>query len=226
MEEEAPASSGLDTSSVEVEAETAAEDAEFIPGNVSSLPTTFPDTFFMNPFAVSFPGDIPCYSSISFTDSSTATTPSMTWSATPNTATPHYSQDASTVKAITCTRSLANTPASLPTSSLNRPSATDAPRTNATSRSSSSSSSSTSGAAPVKVMKTTSKPSAFQGTQIHFVDMADKKGAQRIRNTMNSRKHRQNKLDKIRDLERRLAGLEEEKGKWQERAEGLGWKQA
>lgn len=56
--------------------------------------------------------------------------------------------------------------------------------------------------------------------------MADKKGAQRIRNTMNSRKHRQNKLDKIRELEKRLAGLEEEKGKWRERAEGLGWKQA
>ena len=53
--------------------------------------------------------------------------------------------------------------------------------------------------------------------------MTDKKGAQRIRNTINSRKHRQNKLDRIRDLEKRLATLEAEKEKWQERAEDLGW---
>jgi hypothetical protein len=45
--------------------------------------------------------------------------------------------------------------------------------------------------------------------------MADKKGAQRIRNTMNSRKHRQNKLDKIRELEKKLADLVAEKHQWQ-----------
>jgi hypothetical protein len=45
--------------------------------------------------------------------------------------------------------------------------------------------------------------------------MADKKGAQRIRNTMNSRKHRQNKLDKIRELEKKLADLVAEKDQWQ-----------
>ncbi|ETI20873.1 hypothetical protein G647_07216 [Cladophialophora carrionii CBS 160.54] len=54
------------------------------------------------------------------------------------------------------------------------------------------------------------------GPQIHFVDMADKKGAQRIRNTMNSRKHRQNKLDKIRELEKKLADLVAEKDKWEQ----------
>ena len=48
--------------------------------------------------------------------------------------------------------------------------------------------------------------------------MADKKGAQRIRNTMNSRKHRQNKLDKIRELEKQLAKLEAEKEAWQRQA--------
>jgi len=55
--------------------------------------------------------------------------------------------------------------------------------------------------------------------------MADKKGAQRIRNTMNSRKHRQNKLDKIRELEKKLADLEAEKDKWQERTTGVGRKE-
>ncbi|KAK6381305.1 hypothetical protein LTS17_004362 [Exophiala oligosperma] len=224
MEEELPASSGLDTSLVEVEVEAEAEgkEADFVPGSVSSPSTTFPETFFMNPFAVSFPGDIPCHSSISITDSSTATTPSMTWSTTPKTATPHLSQETSMLKAATCAPSLVNTPASLPRSRLTRPLAADASRTGETSVSSSFASS----AAPAKVMKTTPNPPAVQHTQIHFVDMADKKGAQRIRNTMNSRKHRQNKLDKIRELEKRLAGLEEEKGKWRERAEGLGWKQA
>ncbi|KIW21034.1 hypothetical protein PV08_01613 [Exophiala spinifera] len=234
MGAETPASPALDTSSAvapetAARAEAGAEEADFVPGNLLSLSTTnFPDTFFMNPFAVSFPGDIPCYPEVSMTDSSTATTPSMTWSAIPKTAPPCPTQDASAVEATTCTRSLVNTPASLPTSSQNRPLAADAPRTSATPvygsslllLSSSPSSSTT------KVIKTTSNPPAVQGRQIHFVDMADKKGAQRIRNTMNSRKHRQNKLDKIRELEKKLAGLEEEKGKWRERAEGLGWKQA
>jgi hypothetical protein len=41
---------------------------------------------------------------------------------------------------------------------------------------------------------------------------------------MNSRKHRQNKLDKIRELEKRLAACEAEKEKWQGRAEVLGWR--
>jgi hypothetical protein len=54
--------------------------------------------------------------------------------------------------------------------------------------------------------------------------MADKKGAQRIRNTINSRKHRQNKLDKIRDLEKRLASSQQEANQWRGRADGLGYK--
>lgn len=53
--------------------------------------------------------------------------------------------------------------------------------------------------------------------------MADKKGAQRIRNTMNSRKHRQNKLDKIRELEKKLATCEADRKRWQGRAMELGW---
>ncbi|EXJ84762.1 hypothetical protein A1O3_05434 [Capronia epimyces CBS 606.96] len=53
--------------------------------------------------------------------------------------------------------------------------------------------------------------------------MADKKGAQRLRNTINSRKHRQNKLDRIRELEEKLAACEADRRKWKERAEELGW---
>lgn len=49
--------------------------------------------------------------------------------------------------------------------------------------------------------------------------MADKKGAQRIRNTMNSRRHRQNKLDRIRELERKLAACEADREKWRSKAE-------
>ncbi|KAL2426904.1 hypothetical protein ABEF95_002465 [Exophiala dermatitidis] len=63
------------------------------------------------------------------------------------------------------------------------------------------------------------------GSGIHFVDMADKKGAQRIRNTINSRKHRQNKLNKIRELEKKLATCEADMKKWQGRADQMGWKE-
>jgi hypothetical protein len=52
--------------------------------------------------------------------------------------------------------------------------------------------------------------------------MRDKKEATRIRNTMNSRKHRQNKLDKIRELEKMLAASEAEKQQWKAKAEGPG----
>jgi hypothetical protein len=41
---------------------------------------------------------------------------------------------------------------------------------------------------------------------------------------MNSRKHRQNKLEKIRELELKLAALEKEKSTWHGRATDLGWK--
>lgn len=67
-----------------------------------------------------------------------------------------------------------------------------------------------------------SGPSTMYRNEIQFVDMADKKGAQRIRNTMNSRRHRQNKLDKIRELEKKLEALEAEKDKWQSRAMAAG----
>lgn len=67
-----------------------------------------------------------------------------------------------------------------------------------------------------------SAPSTMYRNEIQFVDMADKKGAQRIRNTMNSRRHRQNKLDKIRELEKKLEALEAEKDKWQSRAMASG----
>ena len=73
------------------------------------------------------------------------------------------------------------------------------------------------------VKKTPAKPK--QATtkyerEIHFVDMADKKGAQRIRNTINSRKHRQNKLDRIRELEKKLAASEAETQRLQAEAAG------
>ncbi|EHY54228.1 hypothetical protein HRR83_008197 [Exophiala dermatitidis] len=73
--------------------------------------------------------------------------------------------------------------------------------------------------------KQTPKEVTNYGSGIHFVDMADKKGAQRIRNTINSRKHRQNKLNKIRELEKKLATCEADMKKWQGRANQMGWKE-
>ncbi|KAI1610814.1 hypothetical protein EDD36DRAFT_466821 [Exophiala viscosa] len=58
------------------------------------------------------------------------------------------------------------------------------------------------------------------GREFHFVDMRDKKEAQRIRNTINSRKHRQNKLDRIRELEKKLAASEAETQRLHANAEG------
>ena len=40
--------------------------------------------------------------------------------------------------------------------------------------------------------------------QFHFIDMADKKAAMRIRNTRISRQHKQNKIKRIAELERQL----------------------
>lgn len=61
---------------------------------------------------------------------------------------------------------------------------------------------------------------------IYFVDMTDKKAARRVRNTMASRKHRQSKLERIRELERSLAKCEDERTQWRRRAMQLGWKES
>ncbi|KIV87313.1 hypothetical protein PV11_02868 [Exophiala sideris] len=75
----------------------------------------------------------------------------------------------------------------------------------------------------VKATPSESKlPTTKYGQGIYFVDMTNKKEAQRIRNTINSRKHRQNKLDKIRELEKKLAASEAEKQRLQAKAERPG----
>lgn len=58
---------------------------------------------------------------------------------------------------------------------------------------------------------------------LHFIDHADKKSALRIRNTRISRAHRDNKLKRIQDLEKRLAASEAERDLWKARALGMGW---
>jgi len=152
---------------------------------------TFPEAFFMNPFAVTLPGDLPCPNPISMEQPDPVKSPS----------------------------SPAWTIYHAPPIQSGR---VEKPRPKSTTSSTSSRISS-----PLHIVEHKAPPSAGEtakksntdkpakyGSQIHFVDMADKKGAQRIRNTMNSRKHRQNKLDKIRELESKLAALEEEKSTW------------
>jgi len=201
------------------------------PGDVNvdaafGLAPTFPESFFLNPFAVSFPGDIPCPDSMSTANFGAAPTPTDSGNFSPELL--HLDQESAT----------ANGPACLVASSgigiTTTAPTTVSPNTKAPSSSVSSLGvqftpggpsplSTTTPSAPPKV-KTPAKPSTRYGPQIHFVDMADKKGAQRIRNTMNSRRHRQNKLDKIRELEKRLAAAEADKESWQGRAKDLGWK--
>lgn len=158
---------------------------------------TFPEAFFMNPFAVTLPGDLPCPNPISM-------------------------EQPDPVK-----------PSSSPVWTVYQPPPVQSGRVEKTRPKSNTSSTSSRTSSPFYIVEHkpslstgdatkksgTDKPVKY-GSEIHFVDMADKKGAQRIRNTMNSRKHRQNKLDKIRELESKLAALEEEKSTWVSKTKG------
>jgi hypothetical protein len=162
---------------------------------------SFAENFFANPFAVSFPKDLPCPSgptfqapcggvSMSMALSSAALKPGMSDTAA-------ASPSATTVP---CSWQRKAEPDCFKSINITPPAST--------------------ASTPATLGGGVSKPKPKEGgstygPQIHFVDMADKKGAQRIRNTMNSRKHRQNKLDKIRELEKKLADLVAEKDQWQ-----------
>ena len=146
-------------------------------GPNGNMTFSFAKSFFANPFAVSFPGDISC----------------------PRADELPLGDSLSTSQSKTCSFRMAE--------SIQQ---TATPQSIA-------STSSTSNSGISKCKSKVSTGTSY-GPQIHFVDMTDKKGAQRIRNTMNSRKYRQNKLDKIRELEKKLAELEAEKDKWQGRA--------
>ncbi|KAK9386946.1 hypothetical protein V1515DRAFT_580644 [Lipomyces mesembrius] len=61
-------------------------------------------------------------------------------------------------------------------------------------------------------------------SEIHFVANADKKTARRIRNTVTAQCHRQNKVRRIRELEKLLDDCEVSKERWKQRALPLGWK--
>ena len=156
----------------------------------------FPATFFANPFAVSFPGDIPCPGAPLFdTVKSDATAGEhamlcqtgggsgcVDLAATPGDCIDQYMAPPSSQ----------NPSIHLP---LGSPSVRTPP----------------------------AHPSASHPPEIQFVDMADKKGAQRLRNTINSRKHRQSKLQRIRELEEKLVACEGEREEWKARAVRLGW---
>lgn len=160
---------------------------------------SFAESFFSNPFAVSFPGDLPCpLAPVQASDiSSGSTSPSFSLSSKEGAA--------KTSPPITAA---VPTPHSFTTPDFVRFPSTTSPKSIA------STSATLNGGISKPAKAVTSAPTTKYGPQIHFVDMADKKGAQRIRNTMNSRKHRQNKLDKIRELEKKLAVLESEKQSW------------
>jgi hypothetical protein len=166
----------------------------------------FPENFFANPFAVSFPGDLPCWNDATLqappndaldleVDFNLFEMPSVSTSSPelilldaewPPVGTRQVTlpqQDTAEARELS-PRTGTSTPVSIGTSNISR--------------------------------VTKSASTSAYTSQIQFVDMADKKGAQRIRNTMNSRKHRQNKLDRIRELEKKLAEMEAEKEKWRD----------
>ncbi|KIW63815.1 hypothetical protein PV04_08787 [Phialophora macrospora] len=156
---------------------------------------SFAENFFANPFAVSFPGDLPCPSGPTFqapggggmsTSSTALKSGRSDPAASPSVPCSLQKAEANAFKSFTPPASTVGTPATLG-GNVSKPKPKPKPKDGG----------------------------SQYGPQIHFVDMADKKGAQRIRNTMNSRKHRQNKLDKIRELEKKLADLVAEKDQWQ-----------
>ena len=59
--------------------------------------------------------------------------------------------------------------------------------------------------------------------EFEIVDMTDKKACARVRNTLNSRKYRQSKVDRIRELELQLRKSKAERELWKTRAKSLGW---
>lgn len=189
---------GMEDSSLETSPE--GDEVPCEPLKETGVSITFPEGFFTNPFAVTFPGDLPCTNPISMEQSTVVSSSSPLRTV----CHPPHIQGGRVEKV---------RPKSNPSNTNSRTSSPfhilepQAPPLTGEDRKPS---------GPDKSIK--------YGLQIHFVDMADKKGAQRIRNTMNSRKHRQNKLEKIRELELKLAALEEEKSTWHDRAKDLGWK--
>lgn len=201
---------GIEQEGQEIDTSSPRPDAvstEDPPGDIP-IADTFPESFFANPFAVLLPGDIPCPNTVSMAGFDFASTsavghasPTMEWKTpAPGSAWP--------VKSSSTTAS--TSPAAGLTIHSVYPGGS--PRSQAAVA-----------VAQSPAIKSPPKSSTKYASQIQFVDMADKKGAQRIRNTMNSRKHRQNKLDRIRELEKRLATSESEKDRWQGRAQELGW---
>ncbi|KAK9344193.1 hypothetical protein V1522DRAFT_355214, partial [Lipomyces starkeyi] len=63
-------------------------------------------------------------------------------------------------------------------------------------------------------------------SEIHFVANADKMTARRIRNTVTAQRHRQNKVRRIRELEKLLDECEASKERWKKRALRLGWNES
>jgi len=194
----------------------------------NDISISFPEGFFINPFAVSFPRDLPCFNPISMEqDPASSFINPFTVSGPGG---PPYSDPIA----------LGRAPAPSffsPPQTVSHPHPVQGGRVEKTRPISNISNASTKVSSPVNVLEqkatgskaevkksSKAKSNTKYGSEIHFVDMTNKKEAQRIRNTMNSRKHRQNKLEKIRELELKLAALEDEKSTWHDRAKDLGWK--
>ncbi|RMD42444.1 hypothetical protein DV735_g2650, partial [Chaetothyriales sp. CBS 134920] len=120
--------------------------------------STFPANFFANPFAVSFPDDIPCPTAIAM--------------APPEAIAPETGNTFSV------------SPATI------HPLPSDAPRIQQR---------------PSPQLASPDSSSEPAPMQYHFIDMADRKSVMRIRNTRISRQHKENKVRRIAELERKLA---------------------
>ncbi|KAL9620673.1 MAG: hypothetical protein Q9160_004809 [Pyrenula sp. 1 TL-2023] len=76
---------------------------------------------------------------------------------------------------------------------------------------------------PSTPASSTSASSTSQTKDFYFVNNSDKISAAGIRNTLTSRKYRQSKVDRIRELEKELASRTFEMEMWKSRALRMGW---
>ena len=186
---------------------------------------TFPATFFMNPFAVSFPGDIavpqdfdhgsahfpdhweggaiPANGLYDYTASTDVDTRSKSSNPSPQVAAvslDHGSQSSFPNIPVSTAHRLAEHSSNTPSPLLKVTHPTPSPTsTSTTPRQQTSSPKS----APMVSTPSTSAPSSGSGG-FQFVDASDRKTITRLRNTIVSRKHRDNKVQRIKELERLL----------------------
>jgi hypothetical protein len=197
----------------------------------------FSASFFLNPFAANLPGDVEIAPQLM---NPTMRVPRQAPQITISPSTPFVTTPASTSSSSAFTSNPAvyntnlNTSNTTPSTSFAQPHHPPLPNVNFRQ-----SSLATTTPSPPSNTSQPDSPTQDSGPTLHFIDHADKKSALRIRNTRISRAHRDNKVKRIQELEKKLAEAEKraaaaerklerseaEKGTWRERALEMGWKE-